>query len=381
MSITTNIAKSIVNRVFDKADILVGGDEPQDITVHDEGFSLRVLTRGSLGLGKSYMEGWWDCNNIDQFFEKLLKNGTPFLANMSPNNVWLFFKSMFTDLAPKSKAFVIGEEHYDLGNSLFERMLDPSMSYSCGYWPRATTLEEAQYDKYELICKKLNLQPGDRVLDVGCGWGGLAYHMATKYKVNVIGLTVSEEQATYARNKCKGLPVEILKKDYRDEHRAFHHIVSVGMFEHVGRKNYRTFMKMISKNLLPNGLILLHTIGAGNGPFHGPDPWIKKEIFPIGETPTRKQIIKSSKGLLEIRDWHEFGLDYDRTLMAWYQNFVQAWIPYLRDEYEHRDEGMFFRKWKYYLLMCAGSFRAKNNELWQIVLSHPDKHQDYQPVR
>ncbi|MFA5931936.1 MAG: cyclopropane fatty acyl phospholipid synthase [Candidatus Paceibacterota bacterium] len=375
-----SIAQNCVTKALLKAGITIGGKNPWDITVSDNRFYKWVFWKGSLGLGEAYMEGFWECAQLDQFFEKVLKGGMPLMAVLNPTAIKLIVQSKIMDLAPRSKAFVVGKEHYDLGNRLFEAMLDTSMSYSCAYWKDATTLEKAQENKLDLICRKLNLRPGQRILDIGCGWGGFAFHAARQYRVKVVGLTVSKEQAAYAQNKCKYLPVEILLQDYREEHGAYDNIVSVGMFEHVGPENYRTYMKMVQRNLLPNGLFLLHTIGASESFFHAQDPWIQKYIFPVGEVPTRKQITRSTKGFFNTRDWHEFGTYYDLTLMSWYYNFIHLWKD-IEEEYGPRRDGKFYRMWKYYLLACAGSFRAKNNELWQIVLSHPNKHQDYQPVR
>lgn len=374
-----SIAQITVTKVLQNAGITIGGKNPWDITVNDNRFYKWVFWKGSLGLGEAYMEGFFECESLDQFFEIILKGGIPLLAVLNPTAIKLLVQSKIMDLAPKNKAFVIGQEHYDLGNRLFEEMLDSTLAYSCGYWKNASTLEKAQENKYDLICHKLNMSRGQRILDIGCGWGGFAYHAARYYRVKVVGLTVSKEQETYAKNKCKNLPVEILLLDYRENLHAYDHIVSVGMFEHVGPKNYRTYMKTVQKNLLPGGLFLLHTIGTSESFLHIQDPWIQKYIFPVGEIPTKKQIIRSTKGLFCIRDWHEFGPYYDKTLMAWYYNFIHLWKD-IEEEYGSRRDGKFYRMWKYYLLACAGSFRAKHTELWQIIFSHPDKHQNYQPV-
>lgn len=380
------IAERIITEAFNRVGVTVNGIEPWDIRVNDSRFYWRVLSQGSLGLGESFMAGWWDCQSLDQFFERLLRNGLPWVERLSPPSVTLALKSKLRDLAPKHLAFNIGKVHYDLGNSLFESMLDPTMSYSCGYnfeeqLAGSGQLHAAQVAKLDLICRKLELEPGQRVLDIGCGWGGLAHHAATKYGVEVIGLTVSKEQAVLARKRCQHLPVDIRLMDYRDIRERFDHIMSVGMFEHVGPKNYRTYMKMVARCLRPNGLFLLHTIGMNPKFDHSVDAWIVKYIFPGGEVPTRRQIIVSSgKERLAIRDWHEFGTNYDRTLMAWHSRFVAAW-PELKDKYEHQVRGQFYRMWVYYLLSCAALFRTGNTKLWQAVLAHSGKHQDYSVVR
>lgn len=373
----------IVRGILDKTEVVVNGNAPWDIKVNNPGFYSRVLRQGSLGLGESYMDGWWDSPHIDQFFSLLVKNSTPWIEKINPFSLWLFIKSKLVNLAPKEKAFLIGEKHYDLGNNLFQAMLDPeTMCYSCGYWRKAETLEQAQIAKLDLICRKLRLQPHQRVLDIGCGFGGFAKYAATHYGVEVVGLTVSKEQAALARERCAGLPVEIRLQDYRSINEQFDHIVSVGMFEHVGFKNYQTYMKVVKRCLKPGGLFLLHTIGSPKRGFLEPSlgPWMKKYIFPVGEIPPEQQILINTKGELEIRDWHRFGPYYDPTLMFWYKNFVVAWDE-IRAEYECLFKGKFFRGWKYYLLSCAGGFRSGLMDLWQIVLAHPGEHLGYRSVR
>ena len=279
------------------------------------------------------------------------------------------------NLQSRKRAFQIGKKHYDIGNDLFIKMLDKRMTYSCGYWRNAGTLDEAQEYKLDLICLKLGLQPGMRILDIGCGWGSLAKFAAEKYQVNVVGITVSREQVELARTLCKDLPIEIRLQDYRDVHDRFDRIVSVGMIEHVGYKNYRTFMEVANGCLEKGGLFLLHTIG-GNLSRTSVDPWINRYIFPNGMLPSFKQLGNAIEGLFVMEDWHSFGADYDKTLVAWYQNFEDSWDT-LKSNYDER----FRRMWRYYLLSCAGSFRARKNQLWQIVLSKEGVAGGYQSLR
>lgn len=344
------------------ADIRIGGDRPWDLAVRDSRLFARVFAQGSLGLGESYVDGWWDCPALDEFFYRVL------MANLdeavsSPGD-WV--RALLAKLAnPQrpSRAFEIGRRHYDLGNDLFARMLGDSMAYSCGYWRDASTLDDAQYAKIDLVCRKLGLNPGMRVLDIGCGWGTALRHAATRYGVEAVGITVSQEQAHYAEDLCRGLPITIVLQDYRKLEGTFDRVFSVGMFEHVGHKNHRTFMEVLRRCLHNEGLALLHTIGNNRSVTH-PDPWIERYIFPNSAIPSAAQLTQAAEGMFVIEDWHNFGADYDRTLLCWFRNFDAAWDD-LKRAYDER----FYRMWKYYLLSCAATFRARKNQLWQIVLS------------
>ena len=261
-------------------------------------------------------------------------------------------------LNPQSpgRAFQVGERHYDIGNDVFQAMLDPTMSYSCAYWAKADNLADAQRHKLELICRKLELQPGERLLDIGCGWGGLAHHAATHHGVNVVGVTVSRQQLEYARKQCADLPVQFEFQDYRKLEGSFDKTVSVGMFEHVGPKNYPAYFDTVHRMLADQGLFLLHTIGDYTTT-RATDPWMEKYVFPNGKLPSARQLTEVLERRFVIEDWHNFGPDYDRTLMAWWANFDAGW-PRLRNRYDSR----FYRMWKYYLLSCAGFFgRGKDN--------------------
>lgn len=357
------------------AQITVNGDKPHDIIVHNDQLYARVLSGGSLALGESYMDGWWDCASLDQFFCHIARCD---LYNWIPKNIYsllTFLKAKCINLQSPARAFQVGEQHYDLSNDLFKLMLDKNMLYSCAYWKDADTLDKAQENKCELICKKLYLQPGMKILDIGCGWGGFALYAAKNYGVEVVGITVSQEQADYAREITKGYPVTIVLQDYRDIEGSFDRIVSIGMFEHVGCKNYKTFMNSAHKLLKDGGLLLLHTIGSNSSQTHG-DPWINKYIFTNGMLPSLEQIARASQGLFVMEDWHNFGADYDKTLMAWYENFQKNW-PHLQSSYNDR----FYRMWKYYLLSCAGLFRARAIQLWQIVFSKSGLTGGYVSVR
>ncbi|WP_454825187.1 cyclopropane fatty acyl phospholipid synthase [Paraburkholderia xenovorans] len=349
--------------LLEKADVRLGGTRPWDIRLNDPRVPERVLAAGNLGLGESYMDGQWECENLDEFFTRVLSAHLD--EQIDPARlVFHALKAKLLNRQTSKRAWQVGEQHYDIGNSFYEAMLDRRMTYTCGYWAGgATTLEEAQEAKLDMICRKLGLQPGMRLLDIGCGWGSLMGFAAERYGVTCVGVTISKEQAELGTTRYKGLPIEFRLQDYRDLNERFDRIASVGMFEHVGPKNYRTYMEVAQRCLDDGGLFLLHTIGK-NRRETTPDPWIEKYIFPNGELPTIGQIADAAGGLFVTEDLHNFGADYDRTLMAWHANFEAAW-PRFKDEMGKR----FYRMWRYYLLSCAGAFRSREIQLWQWVLS------------
>ncbi|OJW46005.1 MAG: cyclopropane-fatty-acyl-phospholipid synthase [Thiobacillus sp. 65-1059] len=368
---------AILRDLTAEAGVSINGDAPWDIQVFDDDVYRLVLTKGSLGFGEAYMDGMWECDRLDQLFQRLLSShAEEKIDNWSRLRLLgeILRHSLF-NLQSSQRAFQVGEQHYDIGNDVFEAMLDPSMSYSCGYWHNATGLADAQQKKLDMICRKLELQPGERLLEIGCGWGGLAHFAAQHYGVEVVGITVSKEQQKLARKRCAGLPVAIELMDYRDLAEKFDKVVSVGMFEHVGPKNYATYFDTVHRALKDDGLFLLHTIGnAVTSP--KTDAWIDKYIFPNGKLPSAKEIASVLERRFLIEDWHNFGPDYDRTLMAWWDNFEQAW-PGLQEKYGER----FYRMWKYYLMSCAGFFRSRQGQLWQLVLSKTERQQVYRSVR
>ncbi len=356
--------KRTVSKLFESVDIEVNGSRSFDIQVHNDLFYSRVLSGGSLALGESYMDGWWDCKALDQFCYKLLRGRIDKQVNVTnPAFIMHFLKAYFFNAQSKKRAYIVGEEHYDTGNDLFSLMLDQRMNYSCGYWCNADNLDQAQINKLDIVCRKLHLEPGMRVLEIGCGWGGFAKYAAENYGVSVHGITVSKGQMDYAIKSCEGLETTFELKDYRELNTNYDAIVSIGMFEHVGYKNYRNYMEVAQRCLNDGGLFLLHTIGR-NTSARSTDPWTHKYIFPNGMIPSPGQISKSLHGLFVIEDWHNFGQYYDPTLMAWNENFQKNYES-LKEKYDER----FKRMWEYYLLMCAGTFRSRRNQLWQLVLS------------
>jgi cyclopropane-fatty-acyl-phospholipid synthase len=368
-------AKKVVEELLSIAKIEIDGTNPWDIKVHNEQFYNRILAGGTMALGESYMDGWWDCANLDQFFDKVLSANLDAKSLSMKKVMFAVAKAKVTNRQSKTRARIVGEQHYDIGNDLYKLMLDKRMNYSCGYWKEADNLDDAQEAKLKLSCEKLGLKPGMRVLDIGCGWAGFVKYAAENYGVEVVGVTISKEQKKLAEDMCKDLPVEIRLQDYRELDEKFDRIISIGMVEHVGRKNYRKFMKVAHRCLKENGLFLLHTIGSRISRITG-EPWTDKYIFPNGVLPSIKQLSKTAENLFIIEDVHNFGAYYDTTLMAWHNNFVSNWV-----KIKHNYNDRFYRMWTYYLLSCAGSFRARKIQLWQIVFSKNGVRDGYQSIR
>jgi cyclopropane-fatty-acyl-phospholipid synthase len=363
--------------LLDVADVRFDGGRPWDIQVLDRGLFDQVLSKGSLGFGEAYMDGAWESARLDETFNKLLSAELDRRITRVAKLRFAahFLRHVLTNRQSRRRAFQVGEHHYDIGNDVYSAMLDDSMSYSCGYWKDAEDLEQAQQAKLRLVCDKLELEPGESLLDIGCGWGGLARFAAENYRVRVTGITISKEQQKLARERCAGLPVEIRLTDYRALEGRFDKVVSVGMFEHVGPKNYAAFFATVERVMRRDGLFLLHTIGNYDTT-HTTDAWIDKYIFPNGKIPSARQIAAAVEPDFIVEDWHNFGQDYDRTLMAWWQRFEAAW-PDLEGKYDER----FRRMFKYYLNACAGYFRSRQGQLWQLVLSRRGRRAVYRSVR
>lgn len=375
---------TVLRSLLNRADIQVLGERPWDLQVHDPGLYGDLLRRGSLALGEGYVNSRWDCQDLDGFFTRLLNldlgaaaQGLTRLARLRATLIGV--RERWSNRQTRRRAFQVGQRHYDIDPRVYAAMLDQRRIYSCGYWRQADSLEQAQEDKLRLICEKLELQPGQRLLDIGCGWGGLAAYAARNYGVHVTGITVSEQQVRYCRESLNELPVEIHRCDYRNfadrRPQRFDRLVSVGMLEHVGRHNDRTYFHVASQLLKPDGLFLVQSIGTATTNWRV-DPWIDAYIFPNGRLPSAQQLTKGFEGIFLLEDWENFGLDYDKTLMAWWQNFDDAWPNLCGD----LDPG-FYRLWKYYLLSCAGLFRSRQGQVWQLVLSRRERRNGYASKR
>ena len=366
--------KELIIRLAARAGVTVNGSEPWDIQVHNEDFYARVMRNPYLGLGESYVEGWWDCPRLDEFFFKVLRADLD-----SELKNWTmaahYIKAVIFNYQTKSRSLKVAQEHYDIGNHLYELMLGRSMAYTCGYWKDAKNLDDAQDAKFELVCRKVGLKPGMKVLDLGCGFGSFLKYAAEHYKVGGVGMNISKEQVKFAKESTKGLPLEFQLADYREAKGTFDRVVSIGLMEHIGYKNYKGLFTLARARLADDGLFLLHTIGS-NKSTTAADPWTNKYIFPNGHLPSIKQMGGAMERLFVMEDWHNFGAYYDPTLMAWHDNFAANWDK-LKGEYDNR----FYRMWTYYLLSCAGAFRARNIELWQAVLSKRGVLGGYQSMR
>jgi cyclopropane-fatty-acyl-phospholipid synthase len=356
-------AEKTMRELLELAEIQINGSRQWDLQVHDERLYERILRDGSLGLGEAYMQGWWDCESIDEFITRVLKAR---LDEKVQNNLRLVFQVVRAKLFNRqssARAFEVGEKHYDLGNDLYQAMLDKRLNYTCAYWKDARNLDEAQEAKLELVCRKIGARPGMRILELGCGWGSFAKYASEKYGVYVLGVTVSKEQVALGMELCKGLPVELRLQDYRAVTGTYDAVISIGVMEHVGYKNYEEYMQVVDRCLKPDGIAFVHTIG-GNQSANTGEPWTDKYIFPNGLLPSIAQLGKAMEGRFVMEDWQNFGPYYDPTLMAWHANFEKAW-PELKKKYNER----FYRMWRYYLLSSAGGFRSRSQQLWQIVFT------------
>jgi len=359
--------------LLEAADIRLDGQRPWDMRLLRPGVLERAVQQGTLGLGESYMDGWWDCERLDELFDRLLRADLG--SRLQPVAAVLYqLRARWLNLQTEARAWQVGRIHYDLGNDFYAAMLDRRMTYTCAFWDGAATLDAAQERKLDLVCRKLQLEPGMRVLDIGCGWGSFMQFAAERYGVHCVGVTISAEQAALGAERCAGLPVEFRLADYRSLDERFDRVASLGMFEHVGQKNHAIYMDVIKRCLAPDGLALLHTIGR-NEHGHGTDPWIHRYIFPNGELPTIAQIGRACERRFVVEDLHNFGADYDRTLLSWHANVQAAW-----PRFAERLGSRFQRMWRYYLLSCAGAFRARDIQLWQWVLSPPGRRGVYARV-
>jgi cyclopropane-fatty-acyl-phospholipid synthase len=366
-------AEAIVREVFGLAGIEIGGTAPGDIRVSDPRFYERVLRDASIGFGEAYMDEWWETDELDLTIYKMMRANLKQKITGSWRLRALTVKAVMLNLQAKARAGASIEAHYDIGNDLYTRMLDQRMVYTCAYWSgpgsRAKTLQEAQEAKLDLVARKVGLEPGMRVLDLGCGWGGFASWAAEKYGCTVLGVTLSKDQVSLGNELWKHLPVKLELKDYRDVRGQFDRVVSIGMMEHVGPKNHRDMLEVIDRCLKPDGVALIHTIANNKSLRHG-TAWIEKYIFPNAVAPSLAQIGRAMEGMFVLEDLHNIGPDYDPTLMAWWENFDRTY-----SEISHSYDRRFYLMWKFYLLAAAGAARARDGQLYQLVMTKTGRKQ------
>jgi cyclopropane-fatty-acyl-phospholipid synthase len=373
-SVTARALRARIERILEGSGVSLDGTSPWDIRVQDPRLYARTLTRGSLGFGDAYVDGWWDTDDLAGCLERLIRHGADQRSGRNLRRL-VAARYRLRNVQRGAGSWAVGRRHYDLGDDLFEAMLGRRLVYSCAYWAEARDLDSAQEAKLDLVCRKLQLQPGMRVLDIGCGWGEALKFAAERYGVQGVGVTVSGQQAATAREICSGLPIEIRLADYRTLNERFDRILSIGMFEHVGWRNHAEYFDVALRCLDPQGLFLLHTIGTQTGD-RAPDPWIERYIFPNSAIPRLDDLVTAVAPRFVVADLHNFGLDYVRTLEAWHDNFESAW-PRLEPRY-----GAEFRRlWRYYLAASIASFRARRNHLWQLVLLPPGYDDTYRSPR
>ncbi|NIL93344.1 MAG: cyclopropane fatty acyl phospholipid synthase [Woeseiaceae bacterium] len=368
--------KRIVTNTLARADVVVNGERPWDIQVHNERFYRRAA-RGTLGLGESYMDGDWDVESLDALFRHFVTAELRSSLIYRLNHASLVLRARLRNLQSKRRSLAVAEEHYDLDHRMYEQFLGPWNQYTCCFFFNDDDdLRQAEVNKLEIICNKLEIDENDRVLDIGCGWGGFAKYAAATRGCELTGVTISTEQAQFARDHTEGLPVDIVLSDYRDLPSTldskYDKILICGMLEHVGYKNYRSLMQVVSHMLDDDGLFLLHTIGNSDETLIA-DRWIEKYIFRNSMAPSLPQLAAALQGPFTVHAWENYGHYYSSTLQAWYDKFEKNWDNIAALESKHAFDEKFRRMWRYYLLSSKAMFDVENLLLWQIVMSKAGK--------
>jgi len=344
--------------------------------IHDPTAIDDILGHPKLGIGESYMKQKWSCNNLYELLRRvIIKQDEVMAALMTVSAMskvlWWKVSSMIWNRQTIEHSTQNVSEHYNTGNDLYKEMLDPWMQYTCAMWtPETKNLQEAQLNKLHMIGEKLQLKPGMKVIDIGCGWGYLAHYLATVYDVEMVGVTISEEQQKEAMSHG-WKNVDIRLQDYRlipeAENGTYDRVVSIGCIEHIGPVNFTTFFGKINDLMKPNGIALVHGILNGcqkKEPLQCMD-WLDKYIFPGAIIPTVFQVINASHDFFLCHDYHEFGLSYEKTCNAWKERYLAS-FPRLDEKFKTEE---FKRMWLFYLDFCRAGFNTKNSLLGQFVFA------------
>jgi cyclopropane-fatty-acyl-phospholipid synthase len=356
-----NVYKKAVERILSTVDVRIGGSRPFDMQVHSDLFYKRVLLEGSVGLGESYMDGLWDCADLEELVFRFVESGIERRFRLLPGFVTMNALGHLVNRQPRS----LGERtsrHYNTDNDLFASFLGKYKNYSCAFYEEGDDLDTAQLKKMDLICDELCLRPGENVLDIGGGWGEIAKHMASR-GCRITSINIADEQMRAAREHCKGASVDVVKCDYRDVAGTFDKIAIIAMMSHVGHKNHRPLFETVHRHLAPDGLVFVDTVGSAVSLQNG-NPWIDKYIFPGIVFPSIQQISRAVEGLFVIEAVRNFGASYVKTLRAWNANLRRAW-PRLSHRHDERTRRMF----EFFFLTVAGFFRARDFQNWYVVLS------------
>lgn len=363
-------AEQFTKKVMSRAGISLNGNLPWDIQVHDDRFFDCVYQSASEGLGNSYVQGYWDSDDPSETLGRFIAVG----ARRSVKGA--VAHNMLITREEQIRSLEVVDSHYEAKNGLYTNMLDPYMQYSCALWHDETqSLAEAQINKMLLIGQKLDLQPGDHVLDIGCGWGGLPKFLAENFGCRVTGINLAQHHIDFAQQNMSHKNVKVIKLDYRDIQDKYDKIYCIGVSEHFGLHNYKQFMHIVHNHMKPNGIFLLHTIGE-NVTRPQADPWITKNIFPNGYIPSLSLVSQCAEGIFVTEDVHNFNTSYDKTLLAWDKNFQEQWNS-IRSLHPELDSREFYRMWRYYLNFCAGGFRKRCTQLYQFVFTRIQDQRNY----